>query len=120
MNTHNLLLFYRQDFPLKKMCYDKTEQLNGIQDTHSNSNFGQNHRPMKSLSPQPPAADPYAFSDEASSAPAAVTQGSMRRSRDDIFQRPSPFKVSDFFCFVFMVCRCCELAFVSKIILVVK
>ena len=74
------------------MCYDKTELLNGIQDTQSSSNFGQNHRPLKSLSPQPPAADPYAFSDEASSTPATISRGSMRNSRDELFQRP--FKVS--------------------------
>ncbi|WAR03620.1 MED13-like protein, partial [Mya arenaria] len=75
------------EFPLKKMCLDRSsEMLNGIQDTHIN--FGQNHRPMKAASPlQPPAPDPYAFSDEASSTPATLSR-SVRNSRDDIFQRP--------------------------------
>ncbi|KAL4223449.1 Mediator of RNA polymerase II transcription subunit 13-like [Mactra antiquata] len=76
------------EYPLKKVCYDRTELMNGIQDLRSSSNSGQNHRPLKSLSPQPPAPDPYAFSDESSSTPATISRGSMRNSREDLFQKP--------------------------------
>lgn len=80
------------NFPLKKVCYDRTELMNGIQDLKTSSNSGQNHRPLKSISPQPPAPDPYAFSDESSSTPATMSRGSMRNSRDEMFQRQSPFR----------------------------
>ena len=90
----------RSEFPLKKLCSDRTEMLNGIQDPYTNSNNfnNNNQRPIKPVSPlQPPAADPYAFSDEASSTPATLSR-SMRNSREDLFQRPSPFKVSHSLC----------------------
>ena len=96
------LIFYcnfRSNFPLKKVCYDKTEHLNGLQDARlSSSNLGQNHKQFKPPTPQPPAPDPYAFSDESSNTPATISRGSMRNSRDDMFQRPSPFKVN---CFIY-------------------
>lgn len=90
------LMVHRSDFPLKKMCFERIEMLNGIQDpmVNTNNNFNSNHRPLQSLSPTP-AADPYAFSDESSATPAGTPMSrSMRNSRDDIFQRPSPYKVS--------------------------
>ncbi|KAH3888561.1 hypothetical protein DPMN_012599, partial [Dreissena polymorpha] len=83
------------DFPLKKMCFERIEMLNGIQDpmvNTNNNNFNPNQRPLQSLSPTP-AADPYAFSDESSATPAGTPMSrSMRNSRDDIFQRPSPYR----------------------------
>lgn len=76
------------EYPLKKIKYEnKLELLNGVQDIRSNS--WQNHKPLKASTPQPPAPDPYEFSDDSSINPASISRSSIRNSRDELFHRPS-------------------------------
>ena len=63
------------------------EQLNGVQDSRSNSNAWQNQKPLKASTPQAPAPDPYEFSDDSSINPASISRSSIRNSRDDLFHR---------------------------------
>lgn len=105
----SMLLFCRFDSQLKRTKFDCRQDSQHFQQQQPqhNSHFSQHSQnsssskqPLKPPTPQPPAHDPYEFTDESSSLFGTLPARNFRTSRDDLF-RSSPLKVSTNWIMVF-------------------